>query len=273
MRCFVLLMALVPALALAQGDPDEAWNALPGAPPPSPPPPDAPGPSAPPPPVVDAAPPLPVQVFRRTAAPSEPPNLVSMWGARSLGRWGRGQTLSVGFPLLQLRLALGLAERFDVAVGFDTFYGSLNEPRVGLRWNFARGSSWDFALGLEGGWAYFPTRAPAESRGARWVTGRRNVNLVPALTASYQGDGTRAVRLYFKLEYQLALDTEPYATSPLEKLPGPVVPGHNFNLTGGAELPLSTKTSFLFTLGMQVHLRAGDSPVMPVCSVGLVTGI
>jgi hypothetical protein len=215
----------------------------------------------------------PVKLFQRTPAPAEPPNLVSMWGARSLTRWGRGQTLSVGFPLLQLRLALGVAERVDVAVGFDTFYGTLNEPRVGVRWNFGRTTSWDFAFGFEGGWAYFPTRASAESRGARWVTGRRNVNLVPALTASYQGEGSRAVRLYFKLEYQLALDLEPYRTSPLEVLPGPVVPGHNLAFTGGAELPLSDKTSFLFTLGLQAHLRAGDSPVMPVCSVGLVTGI
>ena len=71
----------------------------------------------------------------------------------------------------------------------------------------------------------------------RWLTGRRNINVIPSLVVSYQGDKPRAARLFFDLRYLLALDTEPYATDPLTGVPPAVVPGHNVILKACGATP------------------------------------
>ena len=109
-------------------------------------------------------------------------------------------------------------------------------------WGRALGVSLDICR-----YAFFTQRASRESRGSRWLTGRRNINISPALVGAYQGSKARDARVFFELRYTLALDTEPYATDPLVGVPPSIVAGHNVSLKGGAELPLSSKTSFVFS--------------------------
>jgi hypothetical protein len=196
-----------------------------------------------------------------------------MVGARPLGKWVRGQSVLVGFPLVQIKVALGLHRLLDVAIGFDSMYGLLNEPRLSLRWSPLVGERWALALQLEGGAAFFTARAQAEGYGPRWTTGRRNFNIQPGLLISYQGSHPRAARLYLQAYYLLALDTEPYQRTPLGGTPLGVQPGHNAGLRFGTELPLTSFTSLIFSLGADVHFRDGDSPVMPSAGLGLVTSI
>jgi hypothetical protein len=105
------------------------------------------------------------------------------------------------------------------------------------------------------------------------LTGRRNVNVSPALVVSYQGAHPRSARLFLEGRYLLAIDTEPFLTDPLSGVPPGLVIGHNGGVRAGAELPLSATTSFLFMLGVEVHGRVQDSALMPQVAVGVVTSL
>ncbi|MBL8956160.1 MAG: hypothetical protein JNK82_35630 [Myxococcaceae bacterium] len=260
----------------SQSNPEEEWNTLPG---------EKKAPSAAPPVSVELQPPPPPSSSPRDGAPAQPvagvssprpvlePNNVSMFGGRSLGFLTRGEMFYLGFPLIGIRLSIGLLERVDLGIGFDSFYGLMNEPLATLRVNFFRGTNWNMAAIAEGGPAFFQSRASSDQRGPRWLTGRRNGNLRGGVVFSYQGDHPRAARLFLSLQYLLAFDTEPYQKDPLGGVPASLQLGHNALVRAGAEMPLSAKTSFVFLLGLDVHGRPEDSIVMPVCSVGLVTSI
>lgn len=285
MRRFVSGCALAGVVLFAGATPaqtpEDEWGDFPApppaepaaspTPPPTPPPPPPVARPAPPPPWGPAPAAGPTAVARQR--PPEEPNGISMLGAPTLGFGGRGQLFLLGFPLLSLRASFGVASWLDVGVGFDTFYGTLNEPRATFRFGLFQNDSWSLAVTLEGGYAFFTQAASRENRGARWITGRRNVNLSPAFVVSYRNGNRRTARLFFEARYLLALDTEPIAEDPLGGVPPDVIIGHNGGLRGGAELPLSAKTSFVFQLGLDFHGRSSDAVAMPVCSVGLVTGI
>lgn len=281
-----VLMSVVLALPVAaQTNPDEEWNTLPPEkgqqPPPAPPPPPSSGeavaPAPPRPPLTPEAPRSGATNMRTAAGvstrPVLEPNTISMFGGRSLGTLTRGEMFYLGFPLIGIRLAMGIAERVDIGIGFDSFYGMMNQPLLTFRANFFRGANWAMAVAIEGGPAFFTQKASQDLRGPRWLTGRRNGTVTPGLIFSYQGDHPRAARLFMALGYMLAFDTEPFQKDPLGGVPSAVQIGHNGQLRAGAEMPLSAKTSFVFLLGLDVHGRQEDSIVMPVCSVGLVTSI
>jgi len=280
-RAAVVAVLACAVPAAAQDNPEQEWNALPsgkGQPPPPPARDDILVP--PPPPSSDPQPGAPAAAAPASVPtvssprPVLEPNTISMFGARSLGFLNRGEMFYLGFPLIGVRFSIGLAERFDFGIGFDSFYGMMNEPLVGMRVNFFRGTNWNMAATLEAGWAWFQSRASIDLRGPRWLTGRRNGNIMPGVVFSYQGDHPRAARLFLALQYLLTFDTEPYQKDPLGGVPASVQLGHNGQLRAGAEMPLSAKTSFVFLLGLDVHGRQpDDSIVMPVCSVGLVTSI
>lgn len=196
-----------------------------------------------------------------------------MWAMPSLGAGKRGQMVSLGFPLMSLRLLFGVSERIDVGAGFDTFTFTLNEPRLVARWAALVGPRWSLGASAEVGYAFFTVRAARESQGARWFTGRRNVNISPALVLSYQASKFRAARLFAEMRYALALDTQPYTTEPLGGVPQSVIPGHNVGIKVGAELPLSPAVALAFHAGVDVHGRQGDSPLMPTIALGLITSL
>jgi len=289
-RIGVLLagVLLVSGAARAQS-PEDEWGGLPSQPVPppppageQPPPPPPPSFSQPPPPVAQPQfqPPQNSATLLRPRAEVlnrvrlvEERNLVSMHGAPSLGAGRRGQTITLGFPMLSIRALFGVADWLDLGVGFDSYWFLMNEPRAAVRFGLVRGESWSFAASLEGGYAFFSQRASRESLGSRWITGRRNINVSPALHVAYQGQTARAARIFFELRYTMAFDTEPYASNPLGGLPPDVVVGHNVGLKGGAELPLSAKTAFMFAFGFDIHGRAEDSVAMPLATVGLVTSL
>ncbi|MBE2251586.1 MAG: hypothetical protein IAE78_18735, partial [Myxococcus sp.] len=210
---------------------------------------------------------------RQRLRPREEPNSVSMFGAPALGQWKRGQAFVLGFPFFQLRASIGLLDNLDVGVGLDSFYLLMNEVRLLVKYGFGKGTGVTFAVSFEGGAAFFNQRASKETRGTRWISGRRNFNFAPGAILSYQAASLRAARLFVDLRYMLTVDTEPFASTPLQGVPASYLLGHNVLTRVGAELPLSERTSFLFSLGLDVHLRPDDSPVMPTVSVGLVTGL
>lgn len=294
-RCLLMGALLAGGAALAQSPaPEDEWGELKAAPAPAPAP--APGDTPPPPPPPSTAEPVPAPVYApppplvspvnpspgvlrprpeivARVRPPEERNQISMLGAPSLGAGKRGQLVLLGFPLLSIRALFGVSDRIDLGLGYDTYYFLMNEPRAVLRIGLVKGENWALSANVEGGYAFFSQRASRESRGARWLTGRRNINASAAVVGSYQGSKPRDARVFFEGRYTLALDTEPYATDPLVGVPPSIVPGHNVSLKGGAELPLSSKTSFVFSFGFDIHGRADDSVVMPGGSLGLVTSL
>ncbi len=276
MRRALLLSLLCSSVALAQAQPEDEWQSLPNAPALSPPPaPLTPPPIAPTPPPTSPPSPrvsTPLPDVRVRLRPREEPNSVSMFGAPALGQWKRGQAFVLGFPFFQIRASIGLLDNLDVGVGYDSFYLLMNEIRLLVKYGFGKGNGVTFALAFEGGGAFFNQRASKETRSARWISGRRNFNFAPGAILSYQAASLRAARLFVDVRYMLTVDTEPFATTPLQGVPASFILGHNVLTKVGAELPLSDRTSFLFSLGLDVHLRPDDSPVMPSVSVGLVTG-
>lgn len=243
------------------------------------------GPTPPPataPPVLSAPPssptgpsssaPVPPQAEATVRPPPREMNRVSMYGAPTLGQWNRGVGAYLGFPLLGVKAGIGLLDRLDAGVGFDSFYGVMNEVRGFAKYQLVDETNWTVAIQLEGGAAFFAQRPEAEGKGARWLTGRRNYNIEPGVIVSFRGTSPQAARLFLDLRYHLALDTQPFTRDPLGGVPPPVLPGHNVPVRMGAEMPFSSSTSFLFMFGFDVHGRREDAVFMPVVSVGLVTG-
>ena len=141
----------------------------------------------------------------------------------------------------------------------------------GFKFGIFKKTNWSLAVSVEAMLALFGQRATQEVRGPRWLTGHRNYGGTLGGTLSYQSDSPRAARLFVDARYLLTYDTEVFAKEPLSGLPPPV--GHNILIHFGAEMPLSARTSFVFLLGLDIHGRSDDAVVMPVASLGLVTGI
>jgi hypothetical protein len=200
-------------------------------------------------------------------------NHVSIYGAPTLGTLNRGLAVYLGFPLVGLRAAIGAAPRLDVGVGFDSFYGSMNEVRLVGKYLLGGGRAWAVAGALEAGAAFFAQRPEAEGHGPRWLTGRRNYNAEIGLLTSYRGPSPQSARLFLDVRYHLGIDTQPYAQDPLAGVPPAVQLGHNVPVRMGAEMPFSPRASFLFVFGFEIHGREGDSRFMPLMAVGLVTGV
>lgn len=278
-RLLIAIACFSAYAAWAQVAPEAEWEGLePRAAP------DAgTAPSEPPPPPVNlGAPlsdaPLPVPVWtppstRKAVGPPQDPNRVTAFGALALGQWKRAQTVYLGFPFLGLRLGLGVTDRVDVFVGLDSFWGMMNEPRAAVRWNVWQGSNWAFAAALEGGVAFFNTKPAADVRGARWLSGRRNYNLVPGAVLSYQGDHARATRVIFDVRYQAAFDTEPFQKDPLGGVPASVSVGHNALFRVGVELPLGPRSAVAIAFNIDAHMRPEDAVLMPGLVVGVVTSL
>ncbi|MGA9520102.1 MAG: hypothetical protein WBV82_01480 [Myxococcaceae bacterium] len=214
----------------------------------------------------------------QVSAPVQPPagahNRWSLYSASTLGQWNRGLAVSVGFPLVSVKAAVGVSDSLDLGIGFDTLYGVMNEPRAFTRWQWLEGEGWSGALVLEGGMAFFAQRPETEQkRGARALTGRRNFNAEGGVVFSYRGKAPRAARLFADLRYHLAFDTQAWSEEPLGGVPPAVVLGSNVPVRLGAEMPFSSRTSFMFAFGFDLHGRNYDFPFMPVLSVGVVTGV
>lgn len=118
-------------------------------------------------------------------APLAPTNEVSVHGAPTLGQWKRGQSLTLGFPLITLKAAIGLFDRLDFGLGFETYYFLTFEFLAFIKVGLVRGTSWSFSLAVEGEGSFFTTPAAAETRGARWLTGHRNYSVSPQAILTY----------------------------------------------------------------------------------------
>ncbi|MCP3138971.1 hypothetical protein [Pyxidicoccus xibeiensis] len=221
----------------------------------------------------DAVPRVRPRAPRRPEGPPLPPNRVSLLGARTVGQGGIAAGLSLGFPTMSARVAVGLLPRVDAIVGVESLYGLMNEVRVGGRWMVLDGGPrWSLGVAVEGGHAFFLRPASVEERGARYISGRRNWNVLPGVVGNLQLGRSRGTRLYMDLRYHLSLDTEAIQRTPLGGLPPSVVTGSAFPLRFGAEVPLSEKTSYSVTVGGDLRTRPEDADFMPVIAVGIVTG-
>jgi hypothetical protein len=259
---------------VGEPEPPPAEEPPPPAPPPPPPaPPTWPGPSTSEPRRTEPrAAPSQKRVVRPAPRP-EDFNRVSLHGGQSLGTLQPAAGAYLGFPLLGIRAGMGLADRVDAGVGFDSFYGVMNEFRGYLRVGLVQELHWAFAFQVEAGHAFFAQRPEVEQIGARWLTGRRNWNIEPGVQLSWRGNTVQSARLFVDLRYHAALDTQPYTEVPLGGVPPAVVWGHNVPFRAGAEMPFSPTTSFLFMFGFDIHGRGSDAPFMPTLAVGLVAGL
>ncbi|MCP3105062.1 hypothetical protein LZ198_39970 [Myxococcus sp. K15C18031901] len=208
------------------------------------------------------------------AGPPAVPNRVSLLGARTVGAGRVAAGVSLGFPVVSARVAVGVLPRLDVLAGFDTLYGTMNELRLGGRWVVLEGGArWSVGVVAEGSRAFFLRSASVEDKGARYLSGRRNWNVMPGLVASFQVQGARTPRFFLDARYLVSFDTEPLQRTPLGGLPPNLVTTSSWPVRVGAEVPLSEKTSYSVSLGGDVRSGTEDAAFMPVVSVGIVTGL
>lgn len=265
----------------------------PTPPPPPPPIPDAAGPLAAPLPLdedgpgrLGATPPPPPPPAPAASASSKPlaathpppvllrPNKVSLGSAPALAPGQAGAAMSLGFPLLSLRLGYGVAELLDAGVGFDSFYGMMNEPRVWVRFcPFGNLQGASLALTGEAGAAFFVLDPNADLHGARFLTGRRNYNLVPGIRLGLGGDEVRSTRFVFTLEYLFAFDTQPISRQPLGGLPPAFETLTSLLFHFGAEFPVSNGSAFTLGAGFDIHNAPQDAAFVPTISIGIVTSL
>jgi hypothetical protein len=188
-----------------------------------------------------------------------PARATSTQGGAPLGPGRFGVSAMIGFPMIEVRAGVGLGERFDVSLAYDSYYFMSHELGLVARLALFEVSGFRMLLSASGSGAFFVEPRAIENRGARWISGRRNFNASPGVIISYQGEHERAARLSLEARYLLAISTEP----------GEALLGHNFAARGVAELGLSQRVAFIVALGVTVHLRPEDSVVMPTASVGL----
>jgi len=201
------------------------------------------------------------------------PNTTSLFAATALGRGNAGFGMYLGFPLLGVRAGYGILDTVDVGLELDSFYGVMNELRAFVRWQLYRGRHWTWALVADGGKAFFAQTAATEGKGARWLTGRRNWNVVPGMIASYSSAAPLSARLFVDLRCHVAFDTEPFQSDPLGGIPPALQVSTNLPVRFGVEAPFSSRTSFLFAFGFDLHGRVEDSKLMPMVSIGVVTAL
>lgn len=238
----------------------------------------APEPAAVPAPGVTATPDESWRPFpgKETSAASEPASQppashrVSLSGGKSLEPGQRALGVSLGFPFLSAKASLGLLPRVDVGVGVDSFYGVMTSVHAHARVTLLEGTHWALAAAVEGGYAFFLKSPLEEVHGARFLTGRRNWNLLPGLVGSYQGASPGAMRFFLDVRYHLAFDTEPLMSAPLGGVSDLRVAG-NLPVRLGFEVPFSERTSYVIMLGAHLHGRPEDAAFMPTVGVGLVT--
>lgn len=233
-----------------------------------------------PPPMGLSAPPIGVTVLPTAtpmvSRPIEPPkpedwNDVSLFGAKTLkpGTWAIGGF--AGFPTFNIRARYGLNERFDLGVGFESFYGMMNEAQLQARYLLTSGDV-EVAAVVDGSYAQFVLRPQADPLGARFITGHRNWNVAPGIVLSKRPSTPTLPRLFLDTRALIAFDTQPYQANPLGGVPPGVVVGWNVPIRMGAEIPISALSSFVVNLGFDIHGRAGDAVFMPVLNVGAAVG-
>lgn len=199
-------------------------------------------------------------------------NDVSLFGAKTLkvGSWAVGGY--AGFPTFNVQARYGLAEKFDLGVAFESFYGMMNEAQIRTRYQFIGGTGLELAGVLDGSFAQFVLKPQSDQYGARWITGRRNWNVAPGIVLSRRASSPLMPRLFLDARVLIAFDTQPFQRNPLGGVPPGVQVGWNVPVRMGAEIPISPSSSFVVDLGFDVHGRPGDSVFMPVLSVGAAVG-
>jgi hypothetical protein len=177
----------------------------------------------------------------------------------------------LGFPVLGARAAVGVLPTLDVGLVYESFYGVMHDFRASARLQLLSAGRWDVAAVVEGGRTLFLLPPRAEERGARWLTGRRNWNVLPGVVVSLRGESPQSPRLFAELRYHLAIDTEPVQRDPLAGRGRALEFLHNVPVRAGAELPFSPATSLLVQLGFDVHTSPLDAAFMPAIGAGVVT--
>lgn len=93
------------------------------------------------------------------------------------------------------------------------------------------------------------------------------------MIATYSGTAPLSARLFADVRCHVASDSEPVQRDPLGGIPPELQVSANFPLRLGVEAPFSSRSSFLFAFGFDLHGRAEDSKLMPILSIGVVTAL
>ncbi|MFL5319351.1 MAG: hypothetical protein ACJ790_06810 [Myxococcaceae bacterium] len=230
--------------------------------------------SLPPPPIGLKIEPRAAEVSQRVGPPKPPApedfNEVSLNGGKAINGWAVGAF--AGFPTFGIQVRRSFFPKFDAGVGFESFYGMMNEGQVHARYQLLDGDV-ELAAQVMGSVTQFVLKPQNDPVGARWITGHRNWNVAPGLTLSRHPSSPHMPRLFVDVRALIAFDTQPFQKNPLGGVPQGLVVGWNVPVRAGGELPISPSSSFVVSLGFDIHGRNGDSPFMPVLTVGAVVGL
>jgi len=168
---------------------------------------------------------------------------------------------------------MGVTPKLDLGVEYDTLYGLMHDVRASARWMLWSGDTMSLGLVGDAGPAFYARLPQQDAKGARWLTGRRNVNATAGMVLAVHGPAPRASRFFLAARCLLAMDTEPIQGEPLGGTPPPVVFAPNLLTEVGLEAPVSEWVSLAFRVGLDLHGRSEDSLVMVTGSAGVVTAL
>lgn len=203
-----------------------------------------------------------VGVRRQTELPT-----TSLFDARGLGAGQVRFAFAAGFPYVQAELGVGLSSGLDAVVSVDSLYGAANQVGIGPKLRLAGDDDLALAISLQGQWTYFRNPAFLETSGsARHLTGLRNWGIEPSLILSTRGKNGC---IYGVARGQATYATEPETQGPLAGVDASQKWGANVGVYVGGELNPGTALVHVYgEVGLDLHLRNGDLPVLPRLEVG-----
>jgi hypothetical protein len=205
------------------------------------------------------------------ATPEKPISLYDAIGVEP-GRFGVAG--AVGFPLMSVEAAYGLASRLTLIAGVNAFVykGEFVQPGVAVKVNLYENPSSRTALALQIGaaYAFFGQLEVTEDRAARWMTGERDIAATAQLVASTTG--IKKMPMFLAVGIEPNIDLTPLSPGPLSGAPPAYTVGANIPVHMGIEIPLTRYVNMLVSWGLDVHLRSQDSVAMPFALFGLELG-
>lgn len=209
-----------------------------------------------------------VRTFRAVEPSSRALEGFSLHGGATLKRWGWGLEATLGFPYLELRVQFGLLDWINLAAHFSSIYGLMNRYAVEGKFRLFSSEDGDFAMSLAVQASASDYRTLGQGQIDMWhLSGQRDFSVYPAVVASVRS--SRGNHFWISAGPDITIDWEPPSSGPLTQVPPLFDVGFNIPLAVGTEVALTRHSNFYAMLGVSLHLRRPDAPVMPIFALGI----
>jgi hypothetical protein len=173
----------------------------------------------------------------------------------------------MGFPALEAAAAYSVSGAVNVGVMLNAFVydGAAWEPMAVVNVGLLSRNTSSVGLHVAAGYTFFSQSEAAEDRGARWITGQRDIDALVSVVATTSG--LKGIPLFVEVGVEPTVDLNPLP--PQAGRPSTVNFGANVPIHMGIELPLGRHLNFVTSFGFDLHGRFSDSFAMPFVQIGV----